>query len=212
MDETEQAAAYAAADFSEPHQAFVTALADRLTDLRRSARFDVLDLGCGTADVTVRVARAFPSCRVVGIDGAAEMLAHGHRRVRRERLSRRVVLEQVRLPDPGWYEPRFDVIVANSLLHHLADPFVLWGAAKACLRPGGAVFVMDLRRPDDVVTADHLVDRHAAGESELLRRDFRASLLAAYRADEVRQQLDVVGLDLTVEEWGDRHLLVWGRP
>ena len=44
MDEVEQARAYAAADFSEPHQAFVKHFRQRFADYDPK---QVLDLGCG---------------------------------------------------------------------------------------------------------------------------------------------------------------------
>jgi hypothetical protein len=46
----------------------------------------------------------------------------------------------------------------------------------------------------------------------LLRRDFYNSLLAAYRTDEVRAQLEIAGLGhLESETVSDRHFIVWGR-
>jgi hypothetical protein len=46
----------------------------------------------------------------------------------------------------------------------------------------------------------------------VLRRDFEASLYAAFTCDEVRAQLDRAGLSaLRVEPIGDRHLVVWGH-
>ena len=59
MDDPEQARAYALADFSEPHQAFIDHFA-RCFPRHRPRR--VLDLGCGPADVTIRFARAYPDC------------------------------------------------------------------------------------------------------------------------------------------------------
>lgn len=57
MDDPEQARAYAGADFSEPHQAFV----ERFTQcFPRHRPRRVLDLGCGAADITIRFARAIP--------------------------------------------------------------------------------------------------------------------------------------------------------
>ena len=41
--------------------------------------------------------------------------------------------------------------------------------------------------------------------------DFRNSLLASYRPDEVRAQVAAAGLELTVEPLGERHLIAWGR-
>jgi hypothetical protein len=45
----------------------------------------------------------------------------------------------------------------------------------------------------------------------VLQRDFRASLLAAFTADEVREQLEEAGLgQFIVKEIGDRYLEVSG--
>ena len=74
MDDVEQARAYAAADFSEPHQAFVEHFRQRFADCNPK---QVLDLGCGPADISIRFARAYPQCTLTGVDGAAAMLALG---------------------------------------------------------------------------------------------------------------------------------------
>ena len=51
--------------------------------------------------------------------------------------------------------------------------------------------------------------RYSRDEPEVLRRDFYNSLLAAYRPEEVREQLDRAGLKrLRVEAVSDRHWLV----
>ncbi|MFN8027415.1 MAG: hypothetical protein U0W40_13990 [Acidimicrobiia bacterium] len=59
---------------------------------------------------------------------------------------------------------------------------------------------------------DALVAQYAAGEPDVLVEDFRASLRAAYRPDEVEEQLAGAGLahNLAVEAIGDRHLVVSG--
>ena len=75
MDDEAQAQAYAAADFAEPHDRFVSLLRETLPAL--APRGCALDLGCGPADVTLRFARAFPGWRVDGIDGSAAMLNLG---------------------------------------------------------------------------------------------------------------------------------------
>jgi cyclopropane fatty-acyl-phospholipid synthase-like methyltransferase len=209
MDTAEQARAYAAADFTEPHDAFVTRFRERFPEFR-SGR--VLDLGCGTADVTVRFARAYPSVHVHGVDGAPAMLHEGVKLVRAAGLEDRVVLELVRLPSPALTGAAYDAVISNSLLHHLADPDVLWATVGSTARAGTPVFVMDLCRPSSTENAQRLVDTYAAGESPVLREDFYRSLCAAYTSEELRAQLHTARLDgLRVQPAGDRHLLVWGR-
>jgi SAM-dependent methyltransferase len=208
MNETEQALAYASADFSEPHQAFVAHFRRCFPGFSGDA---VLDLGCGPADVTIRFACAYPAVRIVGVDGAEAMLALGRQAVARAGLADRIRLRRVRLPDPVIGESRYAAIISNSLLHHLGDPRVLWQTVAASGAPGMAVFVMDLMRPQCRESALRLLQLHAADAPEVLRRDFHNSLLAAYRPDEVRLQLADAGLSyLQVEVVSDRHLLVHG--
>jgi ubiquinone/menaquinone biosynthesis C-methylase UbiE len=208
MDSAEHARAYAAADFTEPHEAFVAGFRERFPGFVAGR---VLDLGCGAADVTVRFARAYPDAHVVGVDGAPAMLDEGVRLVRRAGLDERVTLEQLRIPDESLAGAGYDAVIANSLLHHLADPRVLWNTVVMCARAGAPVFVMDLRRPPSTVAAQQLVDTYAAGEPPVLRNDFYRSLCAAYTPDEVRSQLDGSGLArFRVEPIGDRHLVAYG--
>jgi hypothetical protein len=57
-----------------------------------------------------------------------------------------------------------------------------------------------------------LVALHAATAPAVLRRDFALSLRAAFRREEVSEQLRAAGLDgLTVREQNDRYLEVIGR-
>jgi SAM-dependent methyltransferase len=210
MEDEEQAHAYARADFSEPHSRFVELLRNALPELPAGGL--ALDLGCGPADVTIRFARAFPGWAVDGIDGSAAMLRLGREAVRQAQLGDRIALASGRLPDAEAPRDRYDLVFSNSLLHHLREPSVLWACVRRWAAPEAAVFVMDLARPPEVAAAWHLVHRYAANEPEILRRDFLRSLLAAYRPDEVRAQLQTAGLTrLRVEPVGDRHLVVWGR-
>jgi cyclopropane fatty-acyl-phospholipid synthase-like methyltransferase len=211
MDDAAQAAAYSDADFAESHQRFADEAAGRFAELRAGTG-TLVDVGCGPADATVRLARACPGWSVVGVDGAAEMLRHARARITGAGLEGRVRVEQVRLPSATLGARRFDALVSNSLLHHLADPAVLWDLAAACLAPGAPVVVMDLCRPEAAADVGRLVDRYAADAPAVLREDFANSLRAAYRPGEVAAQLDTAGLDdLAVEMVTDRHLLVAGR-
>jgi ubiquinone/menaquinone biosynthesis C-methylase UbiE len=208
MDTPEQARAYAAADFSEPHQAFVTRFRDRFPAF---AAGRVLDLGCGAADVTVRFARAYPEARVHGVDGARAMLDQGTRLVRQAGLDERVTFELAWLPNPSLAGAGYDAVISNSLLHHLADPAVLWSSIAPAARPGAPVFVMDLRRPASTDAAQRLVDEYAADESPVLRDDFYRSLCAAYTPEEVESQLvSSTFPQLRVDVVSDRHLVVYG--
>lgn len=210
MDEFEQARAYACADFSEPNERFVACLAETFPDLRRGA---LLDLGCGPGDIVLRLAARYPELVLHGLDGSGPMLEFGRARLRDMPAWRaRVEFIEGILPGASLPRERYDVIVSNSLLHHLHEPQVLWDAIRSVGAPGAAVLVMDLYRPDSCRTANEIVEMYAGDEPELLKRDFYNSLCAAFEPSEVREQLRDCGLPgLDVRTVSDRHLLVAGR-
>lgn len=209
MTGAEQVQAYAGADFEQPHQRFIELLRERFPSL--PAGGTALDLGCGPGDIACRFAHAFVGWSVHGLDGSAPMLQIGQRIVAAARLEDRVGLYQCHLPNGLAPLQHYDLVYSNSVLHHLAEPSALWQSVARWARPGAPVFVMDLRRPDTEQELLRLVEEYSRGDPEVLRNDFRNSLHAAYRAEEVRQQLEQAGLRrLQVEIVSDRHWLVWG--
>ncbi|MEW6038249.1 MAG: class I SAM-dependent methyltransferase [Pseudomonadota bacterium] len=210
MDDEAQALAYAQADFSEAHDRFVTLFTERFPGEPGSGL--CLDLGCGAADVLVRFARAHPGCRIDGVDGADAMLVLAQQAVAAAHLEDRIRLIKGYLPGAALPCRDYDAVISNSLLHHLARPAALWETAKRHGRPGAALFVMDLLRPDTPACLDELVERYAGDAPAVLKRDFRNSLLAAYRPDEVKAQLDDAALgSCQVRIVSDRHWVAFGR-
>lgn len=210
MDDPAQAEAYHRADFTEAHECFVALF--RQFFPAGTWTGPVLDLGCGTADVTRRFAKAFGDQRIHGVDGSQAMLRWGREALEREGLASRVELFCRYLPADRLPESKYGVVISNSLLHHLQDPSILWSTIRDCAVNDGPVFVMDLLRPATPARAAELVALYAAGERELLRTDFFNSLCAAYRPDEVERQIRQAGLQrLTVETVSDRHWIARGR-
>jgi len=211
MDDPAQAKAYAEADFEQPHSTFIRLFREAFPGFAHRAC--VLDLGCGPGDITFRFARAYPQCRIHGVDGSDAMLAHAKKAAAESpELQGRVVFLPAALPGVELPLERYDAVISNSLLHHLADPSALWHTVKAFAAPGAAVFIMDLQRPASRAEAQRLTGVYARGEPEVLRRDFYNSLLAAFTVDEIREQLRVERLAvLDVRTVSDRHVLVSGR-
>jgi SAM-dependent methyltransferase len=210
MDDAEQALAYARADFSEANRLFVELLEDQG---RGALDGRLLDLGCGPADIPRVLARRHLGLRIDAVDGAPAMLELARHNIDAEPgLAPRVQLLCEYLPCPHLPAHGYAVVASNSLLHHLADPGVMWQTVARCAAPGALVLVMDLARPASELAVDALVETYAIDEPEVLRRDFRNSLFAAYTVDEVEQQLAAAGLDtLHVGMVSDRHLAVSGR-
>lgn len=208
MDDPAGAEAYARADFSEVNQAFV----DRfLAAFPAAARGRVVDLGCGPADIPLRLARTAPGIRVVAADASAPMLARAREALAGAGLADRVSLVHGRVPGLPLKPGSFDAVISNSILHHLPDPAPFWAELRRLARPGAAVFVMDLFRPESPERAREIVEGAAKDEHPILKQDFYNSLLAAFTLAEVKVQLAAAELKpLRARIISDRHWLVTG--
>lgn len=216
MNAGDQVLAYATADFDATDQAMVERLA---LCCGGDPGLRLLDLGCGPGNISFRLARRWPLAQVIGLDGAPRMLA-----VARERLAAlpelhgRLHFAEALLPLPqplpagSPLVAGFSAVVSNSLLHHLHDPAVLWQATSTLAAPGAFVYLQDLRRPASAAAVEGLLEARMQGAPEVLRRDYRASLHAAFTVEEVVEQLQHAGLadQLQVQPLEDRYLEVWG--
>ncbi|MEB3194113.1 MAG: class I SAM-dependent methyltransferase [Cyanobacteriota bacterium] len=223
MDDPHQAQTYAEADYGESDRAFSAHILNLLASRTQPAPtvHKILDLGCGPGNITFLLAEALPQTPVLGVDGAAAMLSLAEqRRARDPQRWAHVHVHQALLPVaanalaalPAPLAPPYDLIVSNSLLHHLHDPGALWRTVQALGAPGALVVVRDLRRPPNPEALQELVERHAAAAPPVLRRDYANSLAAAFRPEEVEAQLLAAGLaGMRVEAVADVYLDVSGQ-
>lgn len=207
MDDPAQAEAYARADFAAVNQGFVDRFREYFPDF---AQGHMIDVGCGPGDITARFARSLPECRVTGIDASVPMIRLAEQAASQAGVSGRVTFRCERFQDlagAAWA----DAAVSNSVLHHLPNPLQFWNKLRQLVKPGAPVLVMDLLRPASEAEARGIVDRYAAGEPDLLRRDFYHSLLAAFTEDEISSQLARMNLTrLLIDVIDDRHWVVGG--
>jgi SAM-dependent methyltransferase len=211
MDSDEQALAYAQADFNESNTLFIELL--RRLDPGPLDDARALDLGCGPADISIRFLRAWPRATCDALDGSQPMLDLARTALDAlPGVAKRCRLIRDQIPSAALDRGGYDLIISNSLLHHLHDPQVLWQTLIETGKPGALVLIMDLMRPASAGWAEALVATYADGEPKVLRDDFRNSLFAAFEPAEVAEQLAAAGLDeLEVGVVSDRHLAVSGR-
>ncbi len=218
MDDHIQALAYSEADFSIGDQNFVENLKAFLTKSDHTLSKDcfLIDLGCGPGNITERLAETWPFAKVLGIDGSKPMLEIAKQRLHSS-ASRfnNLSYQQQNLSDiTSQIEPCYspaDLIVSNSLLHHLHDPMDLWRSVLSLSVPGTLIYHRDLRRPQSRDDALVLQQKHLPSAPGILIRDFLASLHAAFTIAEVQIQLIDIGLQhLQIMEVEDRYLEVFG--
>ncbi|VBA47545.1 27-O-demethylrifamycin SV methyltransferase [Mycobacterium attenuatum] len=103
----------------------------------------VLEIGCGTGNLAIRVKQAQPAAQLVGCDPDPRAL----RRAQRKALQLKgISFERCyaqRLPYP---DGEFDRVLSSMMLHHLDDAAKTAAAAEAfrVLRPGGRLHLVDM--------------------------------------------------------------------
>lgn len=209
MNDQKQAIAYANADFEEPHNNFIDLLKLSLgNNFEKRSNTIGIDLGTGAADIAIKLALKFPSIKIDAVDGSIAMLDEAKKAISRFGLSDRIYLINSPIQEISLAEKDYSIIFSNSLLHHLHDPFVLWKLIKNA-KGNPKVFIMDLIRPKNSNQVEELTNQYAENEPEILRRDFKNSLKAAFTIDEVKLQLYDAGLkELSVRAVSDRHMVI----
>jgi SAM-dependent methyltransferase len=112
----------------------------RTAGLREGMR--VLDIGCGTGEVSLAAARVVGSSgRVLGVDMDPGVLERARENATAASF-RNVTFEQGTLPDLEVPEP-FDALVGRLILIHLDDPVATVKGLTRFVRPGGVVTFQD---------------------------------------------------------------------
>ncbi|MDO8606928.1 MAG: methyltransferase domain-containing protein [Phaeospirillum sp.] len=111
----------------------------------------VVDLGCGTGNVTRLLAARWPQARVIGIDSSPEMLA----------VARGGGGAEYALGDMGDWRPEapVDVLFSNAALHWLDGHGALFPRLLAMVAPGGTLAV---QMPRNHAAASHRLMAEAA--------------------------------------------------
>ena len=108
---------------------------------------NVLDVGCGTGEVTLLAKTRAKDGKVYGIDPAPEMIAVARNKAARKGLEidfRVGVIES--LP---FTEASIDVVTSSLMMHHLPDDVKVRGVAEIyrVLKPDGRLLIADFMRP-----------------------------------------------------------------
>ncbi len=114
----------------------------------------VLDVGCGSGNLTLAAKRAAGETgTVVGIDASPEMIAAARKKAGRARSETRFevgLIEKIPFPDST-----FDAVINRLMVHHLPDDLKRRAFVEVLrvLKPGGLLFIADFNRPRNPILA-----------------------------------------------------------
>ncbi len=191
MEDKEQVIAYAHADFTDSIGWYTDTFLEKFPHAKQ-----ILDVGCGPADVPIHIAIHKKDAHVVALDGSSEMISYAQKLISEKypKVQSSIELYCGRLQEFNPQRFSFDAIISKDFLHHLENPMDLWSFIRQHALPGTALYHMDLLRPNSVEDAKNIVERVAGEGHPILKQDFYNSLLAAFTLDEIKEQLLRVGL------------------
>lgn len=128
------------------------------------AGYKVLDVGCGTGNLTLTAKiYAGPEGKVYGIDAAPEMIEVAQKKASRAGIE--VVFEVGLIEQLAFPDETFDVVISRLAIHHLPDDLKIKGFSDILrvLKPGGHLLIADFIAPTNPVLnhiASALVGSH----------------------------------------------------
>jgi ubiquinone/menaquinone biosynthesis C-methylase UbiE len=124
----------------------------------------VLDIGCGTGNLTLLVKRLHPRAEVVGLDPDPKALARARRKGKERGLA--VRFDRGFSDELPYAEASFDRVFSAFMLHHLAldAKEKTLREARRVLRSGGAFYALDFGGTNGIIAHlfhhAHLADQH----------------------------------------------------
>jgi ubiquinone/menaquinone biosynthesis C-methylase UbiE len=195
MDDSGEVEAYASAAAQKHLDQIDDTFVEQAIQLlrgRQSGR--ALDIGTGPGQIVLKLARRLPGWHFTAVDHSPNMIRQAQENLAAARgstpdLARRVefsVADGNRLAFP---DASFDLVMSNSVLHHLAQPRLLLAEVARLAKPNGAILLRDLRRPSRLAYPLH-VRWHGRNYSGTMYQLFCASVRSAYTLPEMQSLLD----------------------
>jgi ubiquinone/menaquinone biosynthesis C-methylase UbiE len=107
----------------------------------------ILDVGCGTATLTIAIKKAYPGAEVTGLDGDPKILGIASQKAQRAGTEIKFIEGlSSEMPFPDQY---FDKVVSSLFFHHLnrASKEQTLLQIRRVLKPGGLLHIADWGKP-----------------------------------------------------------------
>lgn len=160
-----------------------------------------LDVGCGPGQILIKLSARLPEWRFLGVDRSPPMIGRAGAKADSHPRSDSngdlaVAATSFLVGDAGslpFRDSSFDLLLCNSVLHHIGEPSRLFAEIRRVAKPGAAILLRDLRRPSRIRFPFHVrwYGRHYEG---LMYKLYCDSVRAAYTREELSALLRTAGI------------------
>lgn len=110
----------------------------------------VLDLGCGTATLTILLKKTYPDAEIIGLDGDPEILEIAMSKIKKENLD--IHLDNGMSFELPYKDNSFDIVVSSLMFHHLTheNKIRTFKEIYRVLKDNGELYFVDFGKPHNV--------------------------------------------------------------
>lgn len=145
-----------------------------------------LDVGTGTGRISIGIAQQTKMVNIIALDLSPQMLQVAQRNAELAGVADKIEFRLVDAKLIPFEAGTFDSVFCHNMLHHIPVPLTLADEMKRVTKQGGAIVIRDLIRHSPIIAEIHVL-LFGAGYNQLMKKEYRDSILAA----------------LSVEEWHD---------
>jgi ubiquinone/menaquinone biosynthesis C-methylase UbiE len=151
-----------------------------------------LDLGCGTGNLIIKIAKTFPESEIIGVDISTEILKIAKENVEKKVRNQEIKFEIGNAENLPFPDDSIDLIVSSLSLHHWLNPSKALKEIYRVLGQEGKCVIFDFRRNSRKFFYGLLKFATKIVVPKALKqiKEPIGSLMAAYTENEVSQMIE----------------------
>ncbi|MDD1778455.1 MAG: methyltransferase domain-containing protein [Candidatus Helarchaeota archaeon] len=106
----------------------------------------LVDLGCGSGNLIVQIAKKLPSLNLIGLDISSEILEFAKKRAMEKKIAEKIEFKLGNAEKMPFEDNSIDFLVSTLSLHHWENPSVILKEIYRVLKENGVFLIFDFRR------------------------------------------------------------------